>query len=165
MRSLVESSRLVTLTGAGGSGKTRLALQVAAELLDGSGEGVFFVDLAVVAEPDTGAGGGRGALGLRQQAGRPALSSLLEVLSDQRVLVVLDNCEHVVDACAKLADVVERGCPNVHLVATSREPLGIDGEHVYRVRPLSLPARGGRVARGPARIGRRRVVHRTGAGP
>ena len=141
LRSLVESSRLVTLTGAGGSGKTRLALQVAAELLGGLDEGVFFVDLAAVAEPELVPGAVAAALGIRQQAGRPALVQLLEVLSDQRVLVVLDNCEHVVDACAKLADLVERGCPNVHLVATSREPLGIDGEHVYRVPPSRCPPR------------------------
>ncbi len=139
VRSLVESSRLVTLTGAGGSGKTRLALQVAAELLDGSGEGVFFADLAPVTDAGQVPGAVAAALGLREQAGRPALEVLLEVLRGQSVLIVLDNCEHVVDACAKLADLVERGCPRVHLLVTSREPLGIDGERVYRLRPLSLP--------------------------
>jgi len=140
IRSLVESSRLVTLTGAGGSGKTRLALQVAAELLDGSGEGVWFVDLATIAEAEQVPGAVAAALGISEQAGRPPLETLLEVLREQRVLIVLDNCEHVVDACAKLGDLVERGCHKVHLMATSREPLGIDGEHVYRVRPLSLPS-------------------------
>ena len=140
VRSLIESSRLVTLTGAGGSGKTRLALQVAAELFDGSGEGVWFVDLAPIAEPAQVPGAVAAALGMREQAGRPPIDLLLEVLQDQNVLIVLDNCEHVIDACAKLADLVERTCRRVHLVATSREPLGIDGEHVYRVRPLSLPS-------------------------
>jgi predicted ATPase len=78
-------------------------------------------------------------LGIREQAGRPTLELLLEVLRGQNVLIVLDNCEHVVDTCAKLADLVERGCPRVYLLVTSREPLGIDGERVYRLRPLSLP--------------------------
>jgi predicted ATPase len=140
VRSLVESSRLVTLTGAGGSGKTRLGLQVAAELLDGSGDGVFFVDLATIAQSEQVPGAVLAALEIREQAGRPPLEQLLDILQEQQVIIILDNCEHVVDACAKVADLVERGCPKVHLVATSREPLGIDGEHVYRVRPLSLPS-------------------------
>ena len=140
IRSLIASSRLVTLTGAGGSGKTRLALQAAAELLDGLGEGVFFVDLAVVAEPEQVPGAVAASLGLRQETARPVLGQLLEVLREQRILVLLDNCEHVVDACANLADLVGRSCPKVRLVATSREPLGIGGERVYRVPPLSLPA-------------------------
>jgi predicted ATPase/DNA-binding SARP family transcriptional activator len=140
IRSLIESSRLVTLTGAGGSGKTRLALQVAAELLDASGEGVWFVDLAPIADPEQVPGAVAATLGIREQAGRFALEMLLEILHDEQVLIVLDNCEHVIDACAKLADLVERSCRGVHLVATSREPLGIDGEQVYRVRPLSLPS-------------------------
>jgi predicted ATPase/Tfp pilus assembly protein PilF len=140
VRSLIESSRLVTLTGAGGSGKTRLALQVAAELLDGSGEGVWFVDLAPITESEQVPGAVAAALGLREQASRSPIESLLEVLQNQDLLIVLDNCEHVIDACAKLADLLERSCPKVHLVATSREPLGIDGEHVYRLRPLSLPS-------------------------
>jgi predicted ATPase/class 3 adenylate cyclase len=140
VHSLLESSRLVTLTGAGGSGKTRLALQIAAEMLDGSGEGVWFVDLAKIAESEHVPGAVASALGLGQQASRPQLERLLEVLGDQDVLIVLDNCEHVIDACAKLADLVHRNCPRVHLLATSREPLAIDGELVYRVRPLSLPS-------------------------
>jgi predicted ATPase len=140
VHSLIESSRLVTLTGAGGSGKTRLALQVAAELLDGSGEGVWFVELAKITESEHVPGAVASALRLGQRAGRPPLELLLEVLGDQDVLVVLDNCEHVIDACAKLADLVHRSCPRVHLLATSREPLAIDGERVYRVRPLSLPS-------------------------
>jgi DNA-binding SARP family transcriptional activator len=95
--SLVESSRLVTLTGAGGSGKTRLALEVAAQLLAAGYEGVFFVDLAPVSEADQVPGALAAALGARQQAGRPLLDVVAEVLKDQHVLIVLDNCEHVID--------------------------------------------------------------------
>ena len=142
VRALVESNRLVTLAGAGGSGKTRLALQVAAELLDGSGEGAWFVDLSLVTDPEAVAGSVLSALGARRTVDRPPLEHLVDLLRTQRVLVVLDNCEHLVDACAKVADLVRRSCSAVHVLATSREPLGTDGEHVYRLRPLSLPAAG-----------------------
>jgi predicted ATPase/DNA-binding SARP family transcriptional activator len=142
IRSLVNSSRLVTLTGAGGSGKTRLALEVTRRLLDTSNDGVFFVDLAPIAEADRLPGALAAAIGVRQEAGRSLTELLVEVLSDQDLLIILDNCEHLVDACAKFADQLNRGCPQVHLLATSREPLGIDGERVYRVPPLSLPSEG-----------------------
>jgi predicted ATPase len=140
IRSLVERSRLVTLAGAGGSGKTRLALQVAAELLDGSDEGVWFVDLAPIEDSEQVGRAIAEVLDLREQPGRSPLHVLLDVLKSQNILIVLDNCEHVIDAAAKVADQLERNCPGVHLLATSREPLGIDGEQVYRVRPLSLPS-------------------------
>jgi predicted ATPase/class 3 adenylate cyclase len=141
IRGLIDSSRLVTLTGVGGSGKTRLALQVAAELLDSSLEGVWFVDLAPISEPEHVPGAVAAALGVREQSGRPPIETLLEALCDQNVLIVMDNCEHVIGSCAKLAYLVEQGCRAVRLVATSREPLGIDGERVYTVRSLSLPAK------------------------
>jgi predicted ATPase/class 3 adenylate cyclase len=142
VRALVESSRLVTLTGAGGAGKTRLSLQAAAELLDGSGDGVWLVELAAVSDETAVAPAICEALGIAAQPGRPALETLLDALGPQNVLILLDNCEHLVDACAKIADAVLRRCPRVHLVATSREPLGIDGETIYRVPPLSLPGPG-----------------------
>jgi predicted ATPase/DNA-binding SARP family transcriptional activator len=140
VRLLVESSPLVTLSGAGGSGKTRLAVEVASQLLDGSNGGVFFVDLAPISEPHQVATAFAAALGVHEHAGRSLAELLIEVLSGQDLVIVVDNCEHVVDACAKLADQVNRSCPSVHLLATSREPLGIDGEHVYRVPSLSLPS-------------------------
>ena len=140
VRALVLDSRLVTLTGAGGSGKTRLALQAAAELLDGTGEGVWFVELAPISDPDQVPTAMIGALELRQEADRSPLDSLLHALRDQTVLITLDNCEHVIDSVAKLAELIGRSCPKVSLVATSREPLGVDGERVYRVRSLSLPS-------------------------
>jgi predicted ATPase/class 3 adenylate cyclase len=140
VRALVESSRMVTLTGAGGCGKTRLSLQVAAEMLDGVGDGVWLVELAAVADPDAVPLVISGALGIAPQAGpAAALEALLDALVPQDILIVLDNCEHLIDACAKTADALVRRCPRVRLVATSREPLGINGETIYRVPSLSLP--------------------------
>jgi predicted ATPase len=141
VRDLVNSGRLVTLTGAGGSGKTRLALQVAAELLDGSGDGVWLVELAPVTSPDGVATAIAETLGAVSELGRPVLETLLDALAHQNILIVLDNCEHLVDACAKVADAILRRCSHVHLITTSREPLGINGESIYRVPSLSLPGR------------------------
>ena len=139
LRALVLDSRLVTLTGAGGSGKTRLALQLAAELLDGTGEGVWFVELATVSDPEQVSSTVMTTLQVRPEGETTPLDSLAKLLRNQNILIVLDNCEHVIDAVAKLADVLGRTCPRVSLMVTSREPLGIDGERVYRVRSLSLP--------------------------
>jgi len=142
VRAMVASSRLVTLTGAGGTGKTRLSLQVAAELLDGSASGVWLVELAALSAEDAVAPAICGALGIAGQPGQPAMETLLDALAPQEVLIVLDNCEHLIGACAKTADAILRRCPRVHLVATSREPLGIGGETIYRVPSLSLPRPG-----------------------
>jgi predicted ATPase/class 3 adenylate cyclase len=139
VRDLVSSGRLVTLTGAGGSGKTRLALQVAAELLDGSGDGVWLVELAPVASPEGVATAIAGTLGAVSEPGRLVLETLLDALAPQNILIILDNCEHLVDSCAKVADAILRRCSHVHLITTSREPLGINGETIYRVPSLSLP--------------------------
>ena len=140
LRSLVESARLVTLTGAGGSGKTRLALQVAAELLDGSGGGVWLVELAAISDENAVASAIAQTLGIASQSGRPVLETLIEALVPQDILIVLDNCEHLITECAKVTDTIMRRCPKVHLLATSREPIGISGEGIYRVPSLSLPA-------------------------
>jgi predicted ATPase/DNA-binding XRE family transcriptional regulator len=142
VQALVESSRLVTLTGAGGCGKTRLGLRVAAGLLDGSGDGVWLVELAAVTEPDGVAPAIAGALRLAAQSGRPVLEALLDALAPLDVLIVLDNCEHLIGGCAKTAEAIVRRCPRVRLIATSREPLGIGGETIYRVPSLSLPGPG-----------------------
>jgi non-specific serine/threonine protein kinase len=142
VRAIVGGSRLVTLTGAGGAGKTRLGLQVAAGLADESLEGVSFADLAPLGDSDHVMVTVADALGVRQQPGRPALEAVVEAVGGRRLLLLLDNCEHVLDACAKLADALLRNCPNLTLLATSREPLGLDGERVYRVPSMRVPADG-----------------------
>jgi predicted ATPase/class 3 adenylate cyclase len=142
VRALVGSSRLVTLTGAGGAGKTRLSLQVAAELLDGTGDGVWLVELAAVTAEDAVPQAICAAIGIAWRPERPVLETMVDALAHQHVLIVLDNCEHLIGGCAKTADAILRRCPRVHLVATSREPLGIGGETIYRVPSLSLPGPG-----------------------
>jgi predicted ATPase/DNA-binding XRE family transcriptional regulator len=142
VRALVASSRLVTLTGAGGCGKTRLALQLAAGLLDEPRDGVWLVELASVTGEDAVAPAICRALALAAQPGRAALDTVLDALAPLDMLIVLDNCEHLIGGCAKSADAIVRHCPKVRLVATSREPLRVGGETIYQVPPLSLPGPG-----------------------
>jgi predicted ATPase/DNA-binding CsgD family transcriptional regulator len=142
VRTLVESARLVTLTGVGGVGKTRLALQVAAGLLTRSGDGTWLVELAAVTDQDAVAPAISQALRLATHPGRPVLEGLLDALAPQDVLIVLDNCEHLIGGCASTAEAILGHCPRVRLLATSREPLGIGGEIIYRVPSLSLPRPG-----------------------
>lgn len=136
---LLGTGRLVTLTGAGGSGKTRLALQAAAEVLDDRGEGVWLVELAPVSDPSEVPRAVADALELRVESDRSPIDTLISTLRDQPILIVLDNCEHVIESVADFAGRIAEGCPGVSLLATSREPLGVEGERVYRVRSLSLP--------------------------
>ncbi|HEY2507544.1 MAG TPA: adenylate/guanylate cyclase domain-containing protein [Streptosporangiaceae bacterium] len=140
VQALAETGRLVTLVAAGGAGKTRLAMQAAAELLDDTDDGVWLVELAAVTDAEAVPASIAAALGIVMQPGRPALDTLADALAPQRALIVLDNCEHLIDACAKTADAILRRCSRMHLLATSREPLGIDGEVIYWVPSLSLPA-------------------------
>ena len=155
LRSLVSGgSRLVTITGPGGIGKSRLALQVAAEALDGAGDGVWLVELAPVADPELVARTVAAVLGVREEPGRPVLDTLVDAVGDRHLLVVLDNAEHVLGAAAKLADALIRSCPRACLLVTSREPLGISGEHVFRVPPLPVPPAD---LAAPGRAGRVRV--------
>jgi predicted ATPase/DNA-binding CsgD family transcriptional regulator len=142
VRRLVGGARLVTLTGPGGAGKTRLGLQVAVGLTDGTGDGVWFADLAPLGDPGLVAATVADVLGVRQEPGRSVLDTVVGAVGERSLLVLLDNCEHLIGACAKLADVLLRGCPNLALLATSREPLGIGGEYVFRVPSLGVPADG-----------------------
>ena len=142
LRDLVGDGRLVTLVGAGGCGKTRLAVQVAAELLDGSGDGVWLVELAALADPTLVAATVASAVGLRLEPSRPVLETLVNALRSQRMLIVLDNCEHVINDVAELADILLAECPKIALVATSREPLRVAGEQQYRVASLGTPPDG-----------------------
>ena len=131
--------RLLTLTGPGGTGKTRLSLQAAAALLDQFPDGVWFVELAPVSDPALVAQTIASALRLREAAGRPLDAMLADYLHDQRLLLVLDNCEHLIDECARIADKLLRACPAVHILTSSRESLGIAGEAVFKVPSLDIP--------------------------
>jgi predicted ATPase len=139
LRQLLPRAPVITLTGAGGVGKTRLVLQLAASTLDEAGDGACFVDLAPLTDATLVAAQLAGALGVREQPGRPLLQSLIAACKTRRLLVILDNCEQVIGAAADVADQLVRNCPSVVILATSREPLAIEGEHLYRVPPLFVP--------------------------
>jgi predicted ATPase/class 3 adenylate cyclase len=139
LRELISSARLVTLTGAGGSGKTRLALQASAELIGRIPDGVWLAELAPLTDGDQIPVAVAAVLGVTDRSGPTLAAAVTEALADQHTLILLDNCEHLIDAAAKFCDEVIRHCPKVRFLATSREPLGIDGERVYRVPSLSLP--------------------------
>ncbi|MCC6626577.1 MAG: adenylate/guanylate cyclase domain-containing protein [Chloroflexi bacterium] len=133
------TTRLLTLTGTGGCGKTRLALQVAADLIDAYPEGVWLVELAPLADPLLVLPTLAAVVGVAEQPGQPLLAGLLAGLKSRRLLLVFDNCEHLLDATARLADALIRGCPGVVVLATSREALGIAGEAPWRVPSLAVP--------------------------
>ncbi len=132
-------TELVTLTGPGGCGKTRLALQVATEALPSFEDGTWLIELGSLADaallPQTVAA----TLGVREQTGRPLTETLSAYLCAHRALLLLDNCEHLVQACAEFAATLLQTCPKLKVLATSREALGVDGEAIWAVPPLSLP--------------------------
>jgi predicted ATPase/DNA-binding SARP family transcriptional activator len=137
---LLASQRLVTLTGPGGCGKTRLALAVAAELVDQFGDGICLVELAALADPDLTLAAVAAALDLRQQPGYDLGDAVIAYLQPRRFLLLLDNCEHLLAACADLANALLTACPRLHILATTREALGLSGEAAWLLPPLSLPA-------------------------
>jgi predicted ATPase len=139
LEALLESNRLVTIVGAGGIGKTRTALQVAAGSMGGSVDGVWLVELAPLTDPMLVAGAIASALGIAEQSERPVLETLLQHLKHRRMLLVLDNCEHVIAEAARIAEAILRACPEVRLLATSREALRVGGERAYRLPPLAVP--------------------------
>jgi predicted ATPase/class 3 adenylate cyclase len=136
----LQQQRLVTLTGAGGCGKTRLALQAASELLTGFIDGVWFIELASIHDSNLVAQAVASVLSLRSESDHPPLEGLVAYLREKNVLLVLDNCEHLVEACARLVEGILHECPKVTIMTTSREALNISGEINYRVPSLSLPA-------------------------
>jgi predicted ATPase/DNA-binding SARP family transcriptional activator/DNA-binding CsgD family transcriptional regulator len=139
VKGMLAMTGLLTLTGTGGCGKTRLALEVARELVGTYQDGVWLVELAPLAEgaliPQVMAG----TFGVQEQPGRPLLESLLDALGDRKMLLVLDNCEHLIDAAARLTEALLRSCSRLRVLATSREPLGVTGELGWLVPPLSAP--------------------------
>ena len=139
VKRLLTTTRLLTLTGVGGTGKTRLALQVAAALVDQSPDGVWLVELAALADPAFVPRAVAATFGLHDQADRSSVETLLDFLRSKAILLLLDNCEHLIGACAQLVDTLLRACPRVQILATSREGLGIAGEVTWSVPSLSLP--------------------------
>jgi predicted ATPase/class 3 adenylate cyclase len=141
VKRLLAATRLLTLTGAGGAGKTRLALQVAADVLEAYPDGVWLVELAPISDPSLVPQTIASVFGLHDERGRPLPATLADYLRPKRLLLVLDNCEHLIEACAALVDGLLRACPPLRILATSREALGIAGETAWRMPSLSLPDR------------------------
>ncbi len=139
VKQLLERHRLVALVGAGGVGKTRLAVQVGTELLDGYPDGVWFVDLAPITDPELVSSVIAQALRMSQQEGRRVDEAIPVWLKGKQLLLVFDNCEHVLEPVASIAAAILRTAPNVRIVATSRQGLNIDGEAAYRVPSLAVP--------------------------
>jgi predicted ATPase/class 3 adenylate cyclase/DNA-binding CsgD family transcriptional regulator len=139
LAALLEESALVTLTGSGGVGKTRLAREAAIAAVERFSAGSWWVDLAPVTDPGRVPATVAAAIRVPEEPGRPAIDSLLAALERRDALVVLDNCEHLVDAVADLAAAVTERCPDVRLLATSREPLGVAGEVTWRTPSLAVP--------------------------
>jgi len=157
IKRMLSAARLLTLTGSGGCGKTRLALQVAADLVGEFPDGAWLVELAALSDPALVPQAVASVLGVREESGhlqmgevgsgglpgasvsRSILTRLLDYLQSKRMLIMLDNCEHLIGACATFSDTLLRACPNLKILATSREGLGIAGETAWRVPSLSLP--------------------------
>jgi predicted ATPase/class 3 adenylate cyclase len=135
---LLRQSRLTTLTGIGGVGKTRLALQVAAEVLETFDDGAWFVELAPLSEPGLLADTVADALSVPQDSTTSSERRLLKFLAKRQILLIMDNCEHLIDDVASFVDTVLRACPDVHVIATSREGLGVSGEILWRVPSLRV---------------------------
>jgi len=136
---LLKTARLLTLTGPGGSGKTRLALHLAADVLDRYPDGVWLVELAPVADPAGVAPAVAAAVHIGEQPGRPVVDTISAGLRKRQLLLLLDNCEHLIGTCADLADALLRSCPLLTILATSREGLNVPGEALMPVPALRVP--------------------------
>ena len=136
---LLETSRLVTLTGAGGCGKTRLSLQIAADSLEDFAEGAWFVDLAPLADPALVIQAVASTFRLQERTEHSLETTLKDYLGEKNLLLILDNCEHLIQTCAELSDTLLHACPHFKILATSREALGVAGEMAYHVPSLAVP--------------------------
>ena len=163
LKALLADHRLVTLLGMGGLGKTRLSLQVAAEMRADFPDGTWFIDLSPLRDEALVASETAQVLGLREEPGRSLLQTLGSHLATRRALLVFDNCEHLIKAAATLAHALVRAAPGVRLMASSREPLHVPGEQVYPIHPLPLPARGAGLAELQASAAARLFVERAQA--
>lgn len=141
VKALLSRARLVTLLGMGGLGKTRLSLQVARELMPQYPEGIWFIDLAPIRDPTLVVGEAAKVLDVKEERGRPLMQTLCAYLKTRRVMLILDNCEHLIKASAELANAILRAAPNVCILTSSRETLRVPGEQIYAVHPLPVPPR------------------------
>jgi len=139
LEELVTANRLVTLTGAGGAGKTRLAIEVASRLIDAFADGVWLVELAALSDPRLVPQAVAKALEVKEQPARPVIETLSDYLASKKLLLVLDNVEHLLEACVHLVDEIVRRSPDITVLVTSRERLGMTGELTYRVPSLTVP--------------------------
>ena len=139
IKELLRTARLLTLLGMGGLGKTRLSLQVAADVLDDYPDGVWFVELAPLADERLVPQAVASVLGVKEEAGRPVQEALVKYVKDRQLLLILDNCEHLVHACAELVRLLLQAGPQVRILASSREHLHLMGERTYAVPPLAVP--------------------------
>ena len=139
VKEMLLTARLVTLTGPGGCGKTRLAIQVGADLLPEIGDGVWFVDLAALDDPTLVPQAVASVLVVREEPGRSLLDTLSDCIGSKSLLLVIDNCEHLASACSELSMELLRLCPNLRILATSREALGVMGEVRWRIPSLGVP--------------------------
>jgi predicted ATPase len=138
---LLAEHRMITLTGPGGVGKTRVALELGHACVSEYDDGVWLIDLSAVTDPEAVDDMTAAGLGLQEEPDRSLRDTLVDHLRDRRVLIIFDNCEHVIAAAATMADAVVHAGPNVRVVATSREPLGVDGERTVGIEPLPVPDR------------------------
>ena len=138
---LADDRRLLTLTGPGGTGKTRLALEVVTRTVEHFEDGVWWLELAPISDPDLVPQAVASVLNLSESTGHSLTEVIIEDLRELEILLVLDNCEHLLDACARLAEVLLHACPGLVILATSREALGVAGERSFPVPPLSVPER------------------------
>jgi len=139
VRRLLRQTRVLTLTGSGGVGKTRLSHEAGRGLTDAFADGVWLVELAAVSDAAAVPKAAAAVLGVREAPGRPLTQTLAEAIESRRLLLILDNCEHLIEACAVFVEAVLRACPGLQVLATSREPLGVAGETTLQVPSLTMP--------------------------